>query len=255
MNFLDEADRLAQLATSAAEKYGPLSQAVVFLKYEELIRLRFHERIDGHSAGIVDRIARTEKIIHDSYAHELVSRSDHPTRIVSGPPVLIEFDRDVFDREYAAVAGEVTSNMWIVQSCAMPDGMNPGAPHMFVVDDHGRLLVWRRPFSFRELIFGRTKSRVNGVPVAHPMLVPQRLKALAAGEIVLVGDTTIEAVIANTKSGHFRPPPSAGQVLHALCIDVLGVDPAKVAVFTAGGTSDQDHAAFTIRVGGRGHAA
>lgn len=246
-NHLAEADQLRAAAEQAAVKYGPASQAVVFLKYEELIRL-WHADMAAPAPVPRDRLTATADEIRTAYARRLTVRDQHPTRIVGTDPLVIEFDRTVFEERYAPAVRTAVAQTWHVTSADLPAGYAAGAPHMFVVDDEGRLLVWRRRFSFRELIFGRAKSRVDGIPVAHPMLVPDRLRVRAAGEIVLVGTSRVHAVVANTKSGHFRPPPSTGNVVRELCQRLFALPPDRVDVFTIGGLSDADSAGATRRL-------
>ncbi|MFE6771431.1 hypothetical protein ACFYUH_06550 [Streptomyces fimicarius] len=247
-SYLAEADALHAAAVRAAAKYGPSSQAVVFLRYEELIRLWHAHLGAGPVPGLRDRLARTAEDIRTAYARELTVRHDHPTRVVGADPLVIEFDRAVFQERYAVAARTASRETWHVRSAELPADFATGAPHMFVIDDEGRLLVWRRRFSFRELIFGRAKSQVDGVPVAHPMLVPDRLRVRTAGEIVLIGAPRVHAVVANTKSGHFRPPPSTGAVVREACTELFGVPARRVHVFTVGGLTDQQYAGSTHRL-------
>lgn len=247
-HYLAEADELHTAAAHAVRKYGPLSQAVVFLKYEELIRLWHAHLTIGPTHDLCERLARTAEDIRIAYARQLTVRHDHPTRLVQSDPLIIEFDRGVFQDRYGVAAATAVKQTWHVRSAEIPADFVTGAPHMFVIDDEGRLLIWRRRFNLRELIFGRAKSHVDGVPVAHPMLVPDRLRVRAAGEIVLIGAPQVHAVVANTKSGHFRPPPSTGVVVREVCAELFDVPTHRVDVFTLGGLSDQGYANSTHRL-------
>jgi hypothetical protein len=114
-------------------------------------------------------------------------------------------------------------------------GLRPGRPYMFVIDEDRRFLIWDRPFSFQELVFGRNRAAVAGVPVGHPIIVPDRLRASAAGEIVFIGSPRIRAVIVNNKSGHFRFPPSCREVIVDRCRQVLELSEDSIDVFIVGG--------------------
>jgi hypothetical protein len=251
-DHLAEADSLRLIADEAAMRYGPSSQAVVFLKYEELLRLWHVEMDVGPRAGggLRDRLTRVADEIRTAYSRQLTVRHDHPTRVVRQTPLIIEFDRRAFEDRYSSAASVAVEQVWQVDSVELPQGFVTGAPHMFVVDDLGRLLIWRRRFSFRELIFGRAKSCVAGVPVAHPMLVPDRLRVRTAGEMVLIGTPRVYAVVANTKSGHFRPPPSTGVVIREACEQFFDVPAARIDVFTVGGRSDEEYSGSTHRMAG-----
>jgi hypothetical protein len=247
-DYLVQADELRAAATRAAVKYGPRSQAVVFLKYEELIRLWFADATAAPAPQ--DRLAAAAEI-RAAYARQPVVRRQHPTRVVGADPLVIEFDQATFDERYASTARTAIGQICHVTSADLPDGIATGAPHMFVVDDEGRLLVWRRRISSRELILGRAKSRIDDVAAVHPMLVPDRLRVRAAGEIVLIGTSRVHAIVANTKSGHYRPPPSTGEVVRKTCARLLAVPTDRIDVFTVG-LSDEDCAASTHRLAGAG---
>ncbi|GAB3067605.1 hypothetical protein [Micromonospora schwarzwaldensis] len=249
-DYLTEADRLRAAARRAAVKYGPFSQAVVFLKYEELVRLRHAELTMDPRPTLAGRIAEVGEALREAYSRELAVRHDHPTRVINEDPLVIQFDRKVFDERYAGAARTAVEQIWKVGAAELPEGIVSGAPHMFVIDDEDRLLIWRRRFTFRELIFGRAKSKVVGVPVAHPMLVPDRLRVRAAGEIVLIGAPRVFAIVANTKSGHFRPPPSTGAVVRRVCERLFDVPAERIDVFTVGGLSDVEYSGFTHRLAG-----
>jgi hypothetical protein len=119
-------------------------------------------------------------------------------------------------------------------------GVKFGRPYMWVIDDRNRMLIWARPFSFEELVFGRNRATVAGIPVAHPMLVPDRLQASAAGEIVFIGRDRVSAVIVNNKSGHFRLPPSCASIIRAKCVTVLGLDDTAIDIFVMGSADGSD---------------
>ena len=91
---------------------------------------------------------------------------------------------------------------------------------------------------FEELVFGRNRATVAGIPVAHPMLVPDSLRATAAGEIVFIGAPRVAAVIMNNKSGHFRLPPSCRTVIRRKCRSVLGLPDGAIDIFLVGGRDE-----------------
>ena len=91
--------------------------------------------------------------------------------------------------------------------------MRSGAVYMYVLDDEMSLRACTRPLTLGNLIWQTNPGCGNGAVVVHPMLVPQRLAAYSAGELVLAGSDPVRAVLANTKSGHFRPPPASADLV------------------------------------------
>lgn len=229
-------ERYEDLVRTVAFRYGERSQGIVFVLYDELIALRtvLAERPDAVPArawarSVADRLAKR-------YREDFVDPPNPqlPCTVVSTDPLVVEFDRDAFERKYRGAVAEVAPDTYEITGPDNPD-LVPGRPYMFVIDEAGRFLVWRRPFNFDELVFGRNRATVAGIPVAHPMLVPERLRATAAGEIVFIGSPTVAAVIVNTKSGHFRLPPSTAPVIYDACRSVLGLPDRAVDVFLVGG--------------------
>jgi hypothetical protein len=229
-------ERYEDLVRTVAFRYGHDSQGIVFVLYDELIALRtvLAERPDAVPArawarSVADRLAKR-------YREDFVAPPNPqlPCAVVGTDPLVVEFSRDVFERKYRAAVPEVAPDTYEITGPENPE-LTPGRPYMFVIDDGGRFLVWRRPFNFDELVFGRNRATVAGIPVAHPMLVPERLRAMAAGEIVFIGAPLVAAVIVNTKSGHFRLPPTSAAVIYDKCRSVLGLTDRAIDVFLVGG--------------------
>lgn len=226
--------RYDDLVDLAVTRYGPRSQALAFLLYEELIALRTLHARPNAGMAVAARIAALRRQIQSRYdSAPFPPLASTPVRRLGGEPPLLEFDREIFEARYARVASAVRVELVQVDG-PEPRGLRSGTPYMFVVDDHHRMIVWNRAFRFADLVFGRNRARIDDVPVAHPLLVPDRLRAYSAGEIVFIGDDRVEAVVCNTKSGHFRPPPSSGEAVRAICRDVLGLDGSRIDVFTVG---------------------
>jgi len=228
--------RYEDLARTVAFRYGENSQGIVFVLYDELIALRtvLAERpgavpVRAWARSVADRLAKR-------YRDDFVAppNAQLPCTVVSSNPLVVEFDRAAFEARYRAAVSAVAPDSGEITGPEIP-GIVPGRPYMFVIDDAGRFLIWKRPFSFDELVFGRNRATVNGIPVAHPMLVPERLRATAAGEIVFIGAPRVSAGIVNTKSGHFRLPPASTPVIYDKCRSVLGLADDAIDVFAVGG--------------------
>jgi hypothetical protein len=229
-------ERYENLARTVAFRYGEQSQGIVFVLYDELIALRtvLAERPDAlpvraWARSVADRLA-------SRYRDDFVAppNADLPCAVVDTDPLVVEFSRAAFEERYRRAVPAVAPDIYEITGPTIPE-ITSGRPYMFVIDDAGRFLVWRRPFSFDELVFGRNRATVAGIPVAHPMLVPERLRATAAGEIVFVGAPRVAAVIVNTKSGHFRFPPASAPVIYDKCRSVLGLADQAIDVFLVGG--------------------
>ena len=221
-------DRLNRLME---QRYGATSQAMALALYEELIFVRQLLLEHQGDAYLQARVAALRTQIQALYDTDTFPPSRRfPLRYVSADPIVIEYPRDIFEERYGAVADQVRADTRILTG---PDlqGLATGVPYMFVVDDRRQLRVWDRRFRFQDLLFGRNRATVNGVPVAHPTLVPEQLRVMAAGEIVFIGEPRPSAVVANTKSGHFWPPPSSASVIRTLLRDIFGLGPRDIDLF------------------------
>lgn len=227
--------RFDDLIRTVSFRYGEQAQGLVLVLYEELIALRHILAEEPDCFPVRAWIRRIAALLEQRYADlPVVPDHDHPTAIVRTDPVVVEFSREVFEARYRKVMPLVEPEIFEITGPTV-EGIEAGKPYMYVVDDEGRLLVWKRPFSFDELVFGRNRATVGGVAVGHPMLVPDRLRASAAGEIVFIGGPTVRAVIINNKSGHFRFPPSCRSVILDTCRNVLALPDSAIDVFIVGG--------------------
>ncbi|THA48378.1 hypothetical protein [Streptomyces sp. A1136] len=215
-------------------RYGPTSQARVFVLMEQLVTLRFAalEASPG-GAGLLqdqrrDVVARIQGLYDRSPFPE---GPPPPVRILDGHPPIIEFDRAAYTEKYASAAESIRQDIAFLEEWEPEPQTRPTA-YMYVVDDTGRLRVWTRAFRMADLILGRNRATVSGVPVAHPMLVPERLRVRAAGEITPIISGGITGVVANLKSGHFRPAPAAAAAVRDACARALGLDPSACDVLT-----------------------
>ncbi|MFJ8982608.1 hypothetical protein [Streptomyces sp. NPDC102282] len=227
-------ERFSRLELRYAEQYGPYSQARVFFLVEELVTLRF-ALLEASGAGM--ELLRQQR-------HEVLTRVQHlydtaslpelappPVRVFGSNPKIIEFDRALYTARYASAAEAMRDEVVYMEQWEPELQSRPHA-YMYVVDDQGRMRIWTRPFRMGDLVLGRNRAKISGVPVAHPMLVPERLQVIAAGEITPVISGGITSVVANLKSGHFRPPPSAAAAVRSACAKAIGLDPADCDVLT-----------------------
>ncbi|ONI83190.1 hypothetical protein ALI144C_16980 [Actinosynnema sp. ALI-1.44] len=226
--------RYSELAGQVSEKYGPGSQAVVFVHYEELLAARSMLLTRREDATLLSRVDTLRTLIQRMYSASVPQvPGQMPSRLLRRDPPLIEYDRGHFEQRYAKVCDVVGADVIAGQRCRDPFGaIRPRTSYMFVVTDEAELRIWGRPFDLPDLMFGRNRATVRDVPVAHPMLVPERLRVSAAGEMVLLGSAKVEMVVANTKSGHFRPPPESAAVVRDVCREMWDLDDADIDVFT-----------------------
>ncbi|GAB3703013.1 hypothetical protein GCM10027598_01710 [Amycolatopsis oliviviridis] len=224
--------RFAEVGAQVSDSYGPRSQARVFVLYEELIALRTVLTAAPHEERVARRVRELRELIGEAYLASAGGAPPPRRAVLELDPPLLEFDRALFERNYRPVAAAVLADTIELRDPVEPlRRLKPGVSHMFVIDDEDRLLVWTRPFELADLLFGRNRATVDGVPVAHPMLVPDRLRARAAGEIVLIGGDRVAMVVANTKSGHFQPPLQSVAVVRETFRRVFGLTDADVDVF------------------------
>lgn len=226
--------RFDGLEQDYAVRYGPISQARVFVLMEELVTLRFAILETRGTGAELLRGQRREVAARIQYLYDMSPFPEGPpppVRVLDGRPPVIEFDRSVYAQKYASAAESIRQDIVLLDDWK-PETQERPVAYMYVVDDKGRLRVWTRPFRMADLILGRNRATVSGIPVAHPMLVPERLRVRAAGEITPIISDGIAGVVANLKSGHFRPEPAAAVAVRDACAAALGLDPSDCDVLT-----------------------
>lgn len=226
-----------EVAAIAARRFGDRSQAVYFVLHDELIRVRTLLSTDlFRSPFLQSRIAYLRaqiQYLNDVGGYLRAGPAPH-ARIVSRHPTVLEYDRTVFDSRYSCAAEDVRSGLVHVKDRQF-NPLQPGKCYMYVIDEYGELIVWNRAFRFADLVFGRNRATVHGVPVAHPLLVPETLRVCAAGEFIPFAcdptGATLGAAIVNTKSGHYRPPPTCVPLIEEV-FDRIGLGPSDLDIFT-----------------------
>jgi hypothetical protein len=228
-------ERYAGIRAEAATKYGSDSQAVVFLLYAELLSMRAVLAQDRSAVEVGRRVRELAAEIQQRYESGGMIDAGRHHRLISEHPPLVEYDRAAFERLYRPVLESCdTAPVHVTTGAGAFAVLDPGATYIYAVDDEYRLLVWPESFTLAETVFGRAPDRrTHGTRVVHPMLVPDRLQVRAAGELVVLGRPGDCMVVANLKSGHFRPPPQCAGALR----DVL-----RGAFLTA----DEDIDIFTV---------
>jgi len=59
-------------------------------------------------------------------------------------------------------------------------------------------------------------SRPSQPAIQHRRVVP-------GADAIVEGEQRVQAVVTNTKSGHFRPPPASAKLIRTICRDTLGL--------------------------------
>ncbi|GGQ68000.1 hypothetical protein [Couchioplanes azureus] len=228
-------ERFARVRHAAAARYGPGSQAVSFLLYEELISVRTLLAADRSSTSLRSRAEHLVPAIQrwfDSGGVQTPAQAFH--RTVAARPTVIEFDRACFEHRYRGPLDDLGPRAVHLHGREHALAvLDIGASYLYAVDDAGALRVWPQSFRLADLVFGWAPGRQDHRRVVHPMLVPERLRVRAAGELVVAGSPTCVSVVANLKSGHFRPPPDCAAEVRRAVVSALELpEPADVDVFT-----------------------
>ncbi|MER6027750.1 hypothetical protein [Streptomyces sp. NPDC001851] len=229
-------ERFARVREAASARYGPDSQAVTFLLYEELISMRTLLARDLGCAPVRSRIGELVPAIQsrfDAAGPPAPAQQFH--RTVSVDPTVIEFDRRFFESRYRrSLEGTGLRAVRLRDRGQALALLTVGASYLYAVDDAGALWVWPQPHRLADMMFGWAPGRrVEEARVVHPMLVPDRLRVRAAGELVVAGSPEHLFVTANLKSGHFRPPRSCAVEIRRAAMSALALrSPVDVDVFT-----------------------
>jgi hypothetical protein len=198
------------------ERHGPRSIAVLLALQDHLVtQLDLLRQMPARAREIrptIDRLVRdlTER-------HRATSIVDIPALCRRDGDVM-EFDRDHYAR-YRELAARISHDVIDLDE-STAGRVEPLHAHLFVVDEALRLRVYARPISLADVLVGRVGG-TGAERVTHPMLVDGALRVRAAGELILVGQRPVSAVVATLRSGHFRPPPRTAQIVREVCRERL----------------------------------
>jgi hypothetical protein len=207
-------ERYAAVLDLVEARYGPEANSVTVVTFEFLAAL--HELVvsdDERHRGLRWVINRVARRMVDRYRRMMPLDSVLPREIVGVLPQKYVFDRTYFNERYAPIIGPVAGDVMELKADALRL-IEAGRVYLYILDSDRRLVVYRCPMQIRDLLH-QVNPHAGEVEVCHPMLVPETLTVLAAGEIVLFGDAEVRAVIANLKSGHFRPTRDCLPVLRS----------------------------------------
>lgn len=221
-------------ALAGAETYAGRSGPICLHLYEQYLLALFDMSCatsdDGEAAAYRDLIDRVGHDAHHAYSTaEPPARLPDWCRVVDAALPVIEFDRCYHESHYQQHQSLIAPRLVPVR----PETANrlaSLATYMFVLRGDGVLVVYDEPYEAIDIVSGRAAPRVNGAPVTHAQLAAPSLRAIAAGELTFVIDGSFQAVVANLKSGHFRPPAYAKLPLQAFFEDQLGIVPNRVVV-------------------------
>jgi hypothetical protein len=230
------ADYVREIETA----YGPRSNAAMIVRYEYLLTLTDLVAHEPDPGGVLAGECERLRGIIQTYFDRGMSapgREWPPSRLVETSPPLIEFDRAYYEQHYERFTRRVASRTVLVDASTAPS-IPRLETLLFVVDADYRLVVYLRPLSMEDMVVGRNPALRGGVLVRHPMLVPEHLTVRAAGELVLLGRDRVRAIVANNRSGNYRPPRASADTLREAARRLFGLPPEAVTVFTVGSTGD-----------------
>lgn len=205
---------LEDLLTSVTREFGRGTQAQLLITYEYLLTLLDVAAKDHSHAtelkGLVYHLAREVQRAH-SAAQPPAPPAGWCFR--EGVEPRLRFSSALFAHHYADRAREIERELIVLDPTTAP-ALRELVPYIYVVDVEGRVVVWDQPLRLDQIVLARDPV-LDPDRVTHPMLVPRHLTVLCAGELIIIRSEQglLRTVLANTRSGHFRPPPCSAQHL------------------------------------------
>lgn len=214
-------DKYEELQSNAIKKYGEFGIGTLIVRLEYLIYLIQNDFPVNHNV-------REELVanILKHYNYERVPNSTlqkYITKIEKGDKTLYSFEKNYFMQRYgAALPGAGKNTIQINDSSDVSSLINKGW-YLYVIDQNENLLIYNDPLNTVDLVLNRNDIKYNEVPIVHPILVYDRdLTVMAAGEIFFIGvNGELKGIIANTKSGHFRPSPNSSDVIEKVLSEIF----------------------------------
>jgi len=207
------------LLESSKKKYGEMGIGMLMIRLQYLsFILKIQNTIDvkKEKSSLADTIIK-------HYNAENIPPSTLSTYISSftndSGELIYCFDPDEFEERYGYGISGIDEYIKQIDEASIVDSVQDGFWYIYVIDQNDNILIYNEPVSITELVLNRNKNNFRNIPIVHPILVHNRnLRVKAAGEITFVIDNdSLKGVVANTKSGHFRPHPS----ISALALKVI----------------------------------
>lgn len=226
--------RLEEVVAVVAQEHGRATLAEFMVKYEYLLTLLDIAAKDADNAlsldGLVYHLAHE---IQRAYGAMESDAQLPPWCYHEGAEPRLRFDATIFAERYAARARSLKPDPIRLDDSTASE-LKELTPYIYVLDLTGSIIVWPQPLTSGQFALARDQL-VDPDPVTHPMLAPDGLTVLCAGELALVKDidNVVQTVVANTKSGHFRPPPQSVRYLRKAFMKRLALSSQSIIIFTA----------------------
>lgn len=227
--------RLEELLTSVTQEHGRATLADFLIRYEYLLTLLDIAAKDTMNAATLEGlIYHLTHEIQRAYGAMQADTQLPPWCFHEGVEPRLRFDATIFAERYAARAARLKSELINLDDSTVSE-LEELAPYVYILDLKGSVIVWPHPLTADQFVLARDPL-ADADPVTHPMLAPDALTVLCAGELILIKDHdgAPRTVVANTRSGHFRPPPQSARSLRKALTEHLAIpSPQSVIIFIA----------------------
>lgn len=217
------------LEKQVSERFGAESQAVFVVRYEAFVH-RIRDTVENCSAADEAALAVAWEDLQRRFQNSISVPEIQAARSRGkDDPNLLEYSRSEFEARYANRKPPTLLTLAEASPMKRLPGINLMHNYLYVLDDRRHLRLNNRPLTVRDRLTARALGQDLDMPV-HPQLVPERLSVYAAGEMTFVGHSALSAVVANLKSGHYRPTASAAPLLREFLRERLGLPLGRVFV-------------------------
>lgn len=198
--------KYAEALRAVATQYGERSNAALMVRLEFLLSvLRRPDALELPVLGkLIDEVTEHYRQVPDAAGSRVASHIS----VQRGPggDVLYRFSASGYASLYGSEFGRVARARFTLA----PDSwrlVQDGKWYLYVVTADDETLVYDQPIDAVDLVLNRNAAGTDSTPLVHPSLVYDRdFTVKAAGEVgfsLVAGQ--VRGVVANTKSGHFRP--------------------------------------------------
>jgi hypothetical protein len=101
-----------------------------------------------------------------------------------------------------------------------------GNHYLYVLSPTDEIFIYVTPLTIADLFFPDRDALRNSV--RHPQISPNGDPVQSAGEICIFGGKQAAAVLFNTRSGHYQPPPRSALAMRRACRNALNVSDERI---------------------------
>lgn len=222
MELREKADTAYEVARSSIlQRYSENSQAYAALSYAQLIHL-LTSAAESNQDDAWELAKKQLRVCQEQLWNGFRTRDRSHIEVLDESIPLLQFrETSTVRLPRPRIAPET---MQLDAGTLM--SLQAGSHYLYVLSPRDEIFIHTRPLSIADLFFPNAHAvRIN---VRHPQISPNGNPVQSAGELCVLRGQHATAVLFNTRSGHYQPPPASAFAMRKACLAALKLDEQHV---------------------------